>query len=123
MENTVISKEGFMIENLDPQLATIYPKYPENGYSGFDNNILVLDFGKKERGDLVECSLKFTGSINISKTGASCGCTTPNFKKVEDGYIVHIVFDSYKVTNSVSKVVYVYDGYKTLKINLIINKS
>jgi hypothetical protein len=123
MENIVVSKEGFMIENLNPQLATIYSKYPENGYNGFDNNILVLDFGKKNKGDLIECSLKFTGNINISKTGASCGCTTPSFVKTEDGYVVNIVFDSYKVTNSVSKIVYIYDGNKTLKINLIINKS
>ena len=121
--NIVVSTEGFMVENLYPELATIYKKFPEQEYTGFDNNILVLDFGKKNRGDLIECSLKFTGKIKVTRTGASCGCTTPSFKVLENGdTVVNIVFDSFKVTNSVSKIVYVYSGSKTLKIDLIINK-
>ena len=122
-KNIVYSKDGFSIENLNPQIAKIYPKYENVDFIGYDSNILVLDFGKKNKGDLTTCSLLFSGSIKIDRTGASCGCTTPSFQKTENGdTIVNIVFDSYKVTNSVSKFVDLYGGNKTFKINLIINK-
>ncbi|MDR1019010.1 MAG: DUF1573 domain-containing protein [Lachnospiraceae bacterium] len=122
-KNIVYSKDGFSIENLNPQIAKIYPKDENLDFRGFDSNILILDFGKKNRGDITTCSLLFSGNIKIDRTGASCGCTTPSFQKTENGNtIVNIVFDSYKITNSVSKFVYLYVGDKQFKINLIINK-
>lgn len=123
MENIVVSTEGFIIENLIPQIATIYPKYTETKYNGFDNNILVLDFGEKKTGDLATCMLKLTG-LKLRDTGASCGCTRPTFQQDEDGnIIVTIEFDPSKISRNVSKIVYLYtQDNKTIKINLVINK-
>lgn len=124
MSNIVVSKEGFFIENLNPQIATIYPKFPNNEYSGFDSNILILDFGKKNKGELATASLKFSGKkLNITGSSSSCGCTNPTIQKVGDETIVTVQYDPNKIAQNISKAVYIiFDGVKQLKINLIINK-
>lgn len=126
MSNIVQSTEGFFIQNLDPNIGEIYTKFPERSYNGFDNNILILDYGKKERGNLVTCSLKFSGKfMNITGVDASCGCTMPALRKVaDDEYIVTVIYDPNKIAMNISKAVTViFDGNKQLKINLIINKN
>ena len=45
-----IKTENFEIENLNPQLASIYPKDSDIPYTGFDKNLLILDFGEKVKG-------------------------------------------------------------------------
>lgn len=124
MNQIVTSTEGFFIQNLDNQIANIYPKFPNNPYSGFDSNILILDFGRKNRGELATASLKFAGKkMNITGTSASCGCTQPSIQKDGDDTIVTVQFDPNKIAQNISKAVYViFDGVKQLKINLIINR-
>lgn len=124
MSNIVISSEGFFIENLNPQIASIYPKFPDNDYSGFNSNILILDFGTKNKGELATASLKFSGKkMNITGASASCGCTNPTIQKDGDDTIVTIMYDPNKIATNISKAVnIIFDGVKQLKINLIINK-
>lgn len=124
MNQIVTSTEGFFIQNLNPQIASIYPKFPNNPYTGFDSNILILDFGKKNRGELATTSLKFSGKkMNITGSSASCGCTSPSIQKEGNDTIVTVQFDPNKIAANISKAVYIiFDGVKKLKINLIINK-
>lgn len=121
-----ITTPDFSIENLNPQLATIYPQKDNIDYTGFDTNLLVLDFGKKKKGDLTTCNLLFkSDKYQISSTGASCGCTRPTFIKIEEGlYQITVDFDSSKIANNVSKylTVYLNNNTKSIKINLVINK-
>ena len=121
-ENKIISKKGFTIENLNPQIGKIYPISDTSDFTGYDRNILVLDFGKKKLGDLATVSLLFSEDFKITRTSASCGCTVPSYKVLEDGKkLVTIQFDPYKIANKISKFVYLHNGDDTFKINLIIN--
>ena len=120
-----ITGNNFTIENINPQLATIYPQKEDSVYTGFDNNLLVLDFGQKKKGDLTTCNLLFKSDIlDINSAGASCGCTKPTFIKVEENtYQVTVAFDSSKITNNVSKYLTLYlSNNKSIKINLVINR-
>lgn len=123
MENIIYSKNGFEIENLNPEIAKIYPKLKDLPFTGFDSNRLILDFGKKEKGDLATCSLRFRGNLEIKKTGASCGCTVPHMEKDGDDTIVTVIFDPHRITRGVSKAVYIYTKQGDMTINLIINKN
>jgi hypothetical protein len=50
MGNIITSEsKGFFFENLTPEIAQIYKRYPEVEYKGFDNNFIILDFGKKNK--------------------------------------------------------------------------
>ena len=129
MENIVKSTLGFEINNLHPQLATIYPLNTEVAYLGFKptTNYLVLDFGKKRKGDLASIQLIIT-DIDITGASASCGCTTPTVQKTEKGdNLVTITFNSSLIIegNPESKWVtlLVDKGLQEIKINLIINKK
>lgn len=124
MENKITSKD-FTITNLNEGIATIYPKNKDIEYRSFDN--LVLDFGKKEKGDLTTCNFLFESSdYKITATSSSCGCTSPTFRSTENENVQHVTisFDSSKITNNVSKVatLYLNNNKKALKFNLVINK-
>ena len=124
MRNKIETKD-FSIENLNPQIATIYPKLDNVEYNGFSlENPLILDFGKKEKGDLATCNLLFKSEkYKINSTGASCGCTRPTVSQTEDGQLVTVNFDTNKITNNVRKVVslYVNNNSAIIKIMLYIN--
>lgn len=123
MENTIYSKnEDFYIENLNPEIAKIYPKYADQPYTGYGANNLVLDFGEKTKNDILDCTLRIKG-LKIDKVGASCGCTHPTFVIEGDDSIVTVRFDKNKVTNNVNKMVYLYKNNKPLNVNLWINKK
>lgn len=125
MSNIVESTEGFFIQNLNPEIATIYPKFPNNEYSGFDSNILILDFGNKKKGELATVNLKFQGGSfkNITGSSSSCSCTQTNTQKDGDDYVVTVQYDPNRIAQNISKVIKViFNGTRELKINLIINK-
>lgn len=124
MGNIITSEsQGFYIENLTPQIASIYKRYSEMEYKGFDNNFVIMDFGNKTKDDITTCELKFSGNINITGVDSSCGCTLPVLKKIDDNtYIVTVIFDQYRITNNVSKfVTVIVSGRKNLRINVIMN--
>ena len=114
-------------ENLNPQLASIYPKNSDVPYTGFDKNHLILDFGEKVKGDLTVCIFNYIfhdNSYKINSTGSSCGCTNPTFISTDDGnQQVKISFDTNKIANKINKVftLYLRNG-KVIKFNLIMNK-
>ena len=120
MENLVVTSY-YELKSLNPQIAITYKE------EGFDEvkGYVILDFGKKTKDDITECNLmvSFKNNTNIIKTGATCGCTRPTFKKVDDHYIVHVYFDNKQIRNDVSKYFSLHlDNGKTIKFNLIINK-
>lgn len=125
MTNTIQGRD-FSIENITPQLATIYPKNQNVPYTGFDTNYLILDFGEKNVGDNTTCQFLFrSDTLKIISTGSSCGCTNPVFQDTEEPNKQHVTikFDSSKVTKNVSKVFTLYvTGNKKIEFNLIINK-
>lgn len=129
METTrlkMIQTENFKIENLNPQLASIYPKNSDVPYTGFDKNHLILDFGEKVKGDLTVCIFDYIFNDNqykIKSTGSSCGCTNPTFISTDEGnQQVKISFDTNKVANKVSKVFTLYlENGNLIKFNLIMN--
>lgn len=124
MSNIVISSEGFFIENLNPQIASIYPKFHEHHFSGFDSNILILDFGTKNKGENTTASVKFSGKVmNITGSSSSCSCTQVQTQKDGEDTIVTFIFDPNRISKNISKVAYViFDGLRQMKVNLIINK-
>lgn len=125
MSQIVTSTEGFFIQNLNPQIASIYPKFKDNPYTGFDSNILILDFGKKNKGELATTNLVFSGKgfKNVTGSSSSCSCTQLSTQKDGDNFIVTVQYDPNRIAANISKVAYViFDGVKQLKINLIINR-
>ena len=124
MGNIITSEsKGFFFENLTPEIAQIYKRYPEVEYKGFDNNFVILYFGKKTRDDVTTAQLKISGDLNITGTDTSCGCTEPVLERINDTeQILTIIFDQYKITNNVSKfVTLIINGKKNLRINVIMN--
>lgn len=120
MENLVVTSY-YELKSLNPQIAVTYKE------EGFDEvkGYVILDFGEKTKDDITECNLQvsFKDNVNIIKAGASCGCTRPTFKKVDDYYIVHVYFNNKEVKKDVSKYFSLQlDNGKTIKFNLIINK-
>lgn len=125
MQNKLEAKD-FTIENLTPQMGTIYPRYTDKVFTGYDSNVIILDFGKKTKQDILVCNMSYISKNRIVSTGASCGCTRPSFQAGErpDEQIVTIDFDSSKVEQNVSKVATLrLDNGKVIKINLYINKN
>ena len=129
MEQEIIKGLEFEIINPTPSMATIYPNKPLTApLSLLDRNYLILDFGEKTKQDLIEISFVYkSDKFKITSTAASCGCTNPTFRNIEDGsQIVTIKFDSSKVTRNVSKSFSLYmNGTVTQKLafQLIINKN
>lgn len=124
MSNIVESSLGFTIENLTPELSKIYPKHEDYDFNGFDDNILILDFGEKKRGDIIQTILRIKGNIKFYRTGRSCGCTSPKLAYDGEDTIVELRFDTNKVTQNVSEHFWLYDyNGRQLKINLIINST
>jgi hypothetical protein len=126
MERNTIQGKDFTIENITPQLATLYPKNQNVEYNGFDTNYLILDFGEKVVGDNTTCNFIFrSDKYKIISSGSSCGCTNPSFQDTEEANKQHVTikFDSSKITKNVSKVFTLYiTGNHKLEFNLIINK-
>lgn len=117
MDN-IIKRDGYTLENLNPQIASIYEKP--------NTSTLVLDFGKKQKGDLTTIGVLYTPDsedFKISNTGASCGCTKPTLVNNEDGtQFVNIEYASDKIANNISKSITFYLKNKTVvKFNLIMN--
>lgn len=116
--NTKIKTSNFTIENLNPQIAELYLKENEEYF--------VLDFGKKNKGDLTTVTFIFDSEEdkNIVMTGSSCGCTNPSFSKIsKNSQHVVVQYDSSKITNNVSKwVTLTLNDRSVVKINIVINK-
>lgn len=125
MENIIKTKEFELINNT-PSMAQLYPVNKNQEYTGFDNNYLMLDFGNKQKGDLVEMNMLFKSEkYTITSASATCGCTNPSVTTNPDGtQLVVVRFDSNKITNNVSKGVSLYlnNTSKVIKFNLVINK-
>ena len=118
----VIKTSFYELESLNPQIASIYPEK-----DNFEENkdYLILDFGRKTKQDITECNIrvKLQEDLLIYSTTASCGCTRPTFKKVDDYYIVHVYFNNKEVVENVSKYFTIHiNNSKKIKFNLIINK-
>ena len=92
----VIKTSFYELESLNPQIASIYPEK-----DNFEENkdYLILDFGRKTKQDITECNIKvkLPEDLLIYSTTASCGCTRPTFKKVDDYYIVHVLWNEMKI--------------------------
>lgn len=120
-----IKTKDFEIINNTPQMASIYPLNQDVEYTGFDNNYLILDFGEKKVGDLVEMNMTFrSNDLTIKSTSASCGCTNPILSKIDDNsQLVVVKYDTNRVAKNISKAVTLYlSNGKKLKFNLIMNK-
>lgn len=120
-----ITTEKFEIENLTPQIGVFKLKKPNEPYTGFDTNYLILDLGEKEKGDFSTCNFMFkSDEYKITSTGSGCGCTNPTFQNTDDGQFVTVIFDSNKITKNVDKwfTLHLNNSKYQLKINLIINK-
>lgn len=128
MTTNYIKGQDFEILNELPQMGQIEVANSPTGVPTVGgHDWLILDFGQKSKGDLVELGFLFKSEkYKITSTSASCGCTNPTFQSTPDGYqFVNVKFDSSRVTKNVSKWVTLYmDGTtkQKIKINLIINK-
>lgn len=124
-----IEGQDFKIENLNPEIASIYPLFEDREYKGFDNNYLVVDFGNgKKPGDLTTVNFIFkSDKFKITGTGASCGCTNPTYRKTENKneYHVTIEFRSNQIASNVSKMatLYLNNNQHMLKFNIVMNRS
>lgn len=129
MEDNIIKYEDITLKNMYPQISTISVLRDKEGKLTLDEDtVILLDFGKKNIGDLVETMILFDSDKHkITDTSASCGCTSPRFQNTEDGkQVVTIKFDSNKITQNVSKAFTLYLDNKAsrkIKFNLVINKS
>ena len=127
MVNTIEGKD-FKINNLNPEIATIYPLFKDKEYTGFDGNYLVVDFGNDRKpGDLTTVNFIFqSDKYKINSTGASCGCTNPTYRKTENSneYHVTIEFRSNQITQNVSKMatLYLNNNQHMLKFNIVMNR-
>lgn len=131
--NDVLKADEFELQNVTPQIATIYESTPGHPNVGFDNYI-VLDMGRKNKGDLTSTNFIFRSKkFKITSTGATCGCTRPHFQLMEEStwqtpgipeYFVTVDFDSNLVAQNTSKWFYLYVNNlpKGIKFNLVINK-
>ena len=120
----IVEIESFKITNYTPEICSFRLSKPEENYTGFDTNYLILDLGEKEKGDFATCNFMFeSDEYKITSTGSSCGCTNPTFQNTPDGQFVTVVFDSSKITKKVSKwfTLSMNNTVKKLKINLVIN--
>ena len=120
----IVETESFKITNYTPEICSFRLSKPEENYTGFDTNYLILDLGEKEKGDFATCNFMFeSDEYKITSTGSSCGCTNPTFQNTPDGQFVTVVFDSSKITKKVSKwfTLSMNNTVKKLKINLVIN--
>ena len=123
MEN--IKNKDFEIQNLTPQIGEFKFTKPQEEYTGFDTNYLILDLGEKKKGDFATCNFIFKSSkYEITSTGSSCGCTNPTFQNTPDGQFVTVTFNSNLITKGVSKwfTLYLNNSETKIKINLWINK-
>lgn len=115
----IIRTDEYSIENLNETIGILY----ENPN---DNKKLILDFGKKNKGDLATCNFIFKSEkLKIVTTSSSCGCTNPTFRKTENEGEQHLTieFNPSQITNNVSKVATLYlSNSKSISINIIINK-
>ena len=121
-----IKTNDFKIINNTPLICEFKLTKPNEEYTGFDTNYLILDLGEKEKGDFATCNFMFISDLyKITSTGSSCGCTNPTFQNTDDGQFVTVVFDSKKITKRVDKwfTLTLNNYLKKLKINLIINKK
>jgi hypothetical protein len=127
MTNTIEGKD-FKIDNLNPEIATIYPLFEHKEYTGFDGNYLVVDFGNNRKpGDLTTVNFIFKSEkYKINSTGASCGCTNPTYRPTENKneYHVTIEFKSNQITQNVSKMatLYLNNNQHMLKFNIVMNR-
>lgn len=95
---TIIEAPTFTVESTEPYNVDF--KLTANlDYTGFNNNLLILDFGTLKRVGKTFTNIKFKSKLNsddfqIIAVSAKCGCTKPTFTKLEDGgYIVNIGLD------------------------------
>lgn len=124
MDQNNIQGDGFVIENLTPEVA-VFKKPFDGEYTGFEKGKhLVFDYGEKTRNDVLEAQFLFKSDLyKISNTSAGCGCTFPSVVDVEGGQIVNVRFKSGFVTRNVSKwfTLWLNRDTKVLKFNLKMN--
>lgn len=85
----MIEAPTFSVETVEP--FDVELKLTANiEYTGFSSNLLIIDFGKKERKgktetDIVLRNINNYKDIHIIAVSGSCGCTVPKFDKQDDG--------------------------------------
>lgn len=124
MSEIIKSDSGFTIENLTPELCDLRLLRPELPYHGFDvSNVPVLDFGRKQVGDIVQATLRIKGdNLKIYRTGAVCGCTVPQFQYDGEDLIVNVDYDTYKIKQNVDVSFFLYDmSGKKITLTLTMN--
>jgi len=124
MNQENIQGDGFIIENLTPEIAE-FKKPFEGEYTGFDKGKhLIFDYGQKKSTDILEAQFLFKSDIyTISNTSASCGCTNPRVTDVTGGQLVTVRFQSGFVGRNISKwfTLWLNRDTKQLKFNLQMN--
>lgn len=124
MDQNNIQGDGFVIENLTPEVA-VFKKPFDGEYTGFEKGKhLVFDYGEKTRNDVLDAQFLFkSDTYTISNTSASCGCTNPTVTDVNGGQIVNVRFKSGFVNRNVSKwfTLWLNRDTKALKFNLKMN--
>lgn len=117
----------FKIESLTPLIGDFKTSKPDEPYTGFNKNYLVLDLGKKEKGDFATVNFSFESEkYKITSCGASCGCTKPSFQNIDGKQVVTVYYDPSKITKNVEKNFTLYlnnDMELKIKSLLIINKD
>ena len=121
-----ITTENFEIENINPQIASLYPKNSDIPYTGFDKNNLILDFGEKTKKDLTTCIFNYNFTDNqyaINSTSGSCGCTKVEFIPTDDGnQQFKVIYENAKIGDNINKAFSLYlKNDKIIKFNLIMN--
>lgn len=92
---TIIEAPTFTVENTEPYMGELELKV-NNDYTGFSGNHLIANFGELQRDGKANINLVFKNKlsfkdIDIIAISATCGCTTPTFRKEANGaYLVSI---------------------------------
>lgn len=124
----IIQGDGYIIENLNPQIATISLLYPDKPMN--TKNAILLDFGDdRKTGDNTMCSfIIISDTKKVTTTSASCGCTKAYFQGTEDPKKQHLIvdYDTHKITKNVSKLAtFFFDNGHTdfVKFNIVMNRK
>lgn len=124
---TIIETPTFTVENTEPHIGEL--KLTSNlDYTGFNSNVLIVDFGDKQREGSLKENLLFKNKmgfndIDVTSVSASCGCTTPGFRLEGDGTLLTIGLSlkSMSVGNNEKYIKVVMRDKRVMKIKIRVN--
>lgn len=122
--NRRLEAPTFSVESVGDELAKM--ELTANiSYTGFGKNLLILNFGEKERKGKLKQGLLFTNNkgfdeMEIVAISSSCGCTQPTFRKEGDAYLVQVGVDMTRMVKGVNEkyVTITLENKKTIKIKI-----